>query len=139
MLKVVLDTNIILAAISKSSRYHIIVDFLFNNSYRIVVSNDILLEYEEKLVEKFGFIVSDSFITGLLQSGSVERTDTFFNLHLIKADPDDNKFVDAAFCANANYIVTNAKHFNVLKAADFPSFAVININEFARLLTQPVS
>lgn len=30
----------------------------------------------------------------------------YYHLHLITADPDDDKFVDCAFKANAKYIVT---------------------------------
>ena len=33
---------------------------------------------------------------------------------------DDNKFVDCAFAANATYIVSDDKHYDVLKEVDFP-------------------
>ena len=53
-----------------------------------------------------------------------------FHLDLIKIDPDDNKFVDCAFAANATYIVSNDKHFDILKSIQFPSIDVIKIDEF---------
>ena len=34
---------------------------------------------------------------------------------LINADPDDNKFFDIAVAANADYLVTNDAHFNMVK------------------------
>ena len=136
MLKVILDTNIILASISKTSRSHIIIDFLFRGAYQIAINNDILLEYEEKLTEKFGFSVAESFIAALLQSPVVEKTTVAFNLFLIKADPDDNKFADVAFCSNANFIVSNDRHFNELKKYQFPLIKVISLSEFVNMLTE---
>jgi predicted nucleic acid-binding protein len=47
MLKVVLDTNIILSAVSYHSPYRIIFDKLDSFEYKLAVSTEILLEYEE--------------------------------------------------------------------------------------------
>jgi predicted nucleic acid-binding protein len=49
---------------------------------------------------------------------------------LIEADADDNKFVDCAVAADAEYIVSNDAHFNVLKQIDWPKLTVISIKEF---------
>ena len=46
-------------------------------------------------------------------------------------DVDDNKFVDCAIAANAELIVTNDKHFNVLKTVDWPKLTILGIKEFA--------
>ncbi len=50
--------------------------------------------------------------------------------NLIEADSDDNKFVDCAVSANANGIVTQDKHFNVLRNIDYPNVNLISIAEF---------
>ena len=136
MLKVVLDTNIIISSLSKKSRYHIIIDYLLQGIYTISVNNDILLEYEEKIAEKYNAAYAAAFITALLQSSIAEKVTVDFNLFLIKADPDDNKFADVAFCSNANFIVSNDKHFHELKNYEFPKIEVISIDEFITLLTQ---
>jgi predicted nucleic acid-binding protein len=57
-----------------------------------------------------------------------------FRFNLITADPDDNKFVDCAIVANADYIVSQDNHFNVLKKIDFPKLNVIRIEEFVKEL-----
>ena len=54
--------------------------------------------------------------------------------NLIADDPDDNKFVECALNAGADYIVTNDKHFNVLKNVDFPMVKVVDIMEFRKML-----
>ena len=47
-----------------------------------------------------------------------------------KSDVDDNKFVDCAVAADAEYIVTNDTHFNILQEIPWPKVNVINIKDF---------
>lgn len=54
----------------------------------------------------------------------------------IENDPDDDKFVDCAVSANAVCIVTEDRHFNILKSRTFPSITVLNIEQFRLLLEQ---
>jgi len=58
----------------------------------------------------------------------------YYHLHLITADPDDDKFVDCAFKANAKYIVTEDHHYDVLRNTPFPKIEVVDIDEFLRIL-----
>lgn len=51
------------------------------------------------------------------------------------ADPDDDKFVDCAIAGNADFIVTNDRHFRVLKGIKFPKVKVITLEEFFEMLT----
>ena len=62
------------------------------------------------------------------------RFDPHFSFGLITTDADDNKFVDCAIVANAHFIVTEDKHFNVLKNIEFPHVDVIGIDEFKDIL-----
>lgn len=47
---------------------------------------------------------------------------------LIKDDPDDNKFLDCAYAAKADFIVTGDKH--LLKLGDFFDTKIITPKEF---------
>ena len=67
---------------------------------------------------------------------NVELVNPYYNWNLIPADPDDNKFVDAAVSGNVDYLVTNDKHFKVLKSIEFPPVNVITLEEFGRILTE---
>lgn len=134
MLKIVLDTNIILSSISRKSPYHLIVEALFDNIYELYVTSEILLEYEEKLISNFDKDLAETFISALLMNSSVYKVDFYFDLNLIKNDPDDNKFVNCAFASNVHYLVSNDKHFNVLKNTDFPKINILKIEEFLKLL-----
>ncbi len=64
----------------------------------------------------------------------MEFIQPYFNFHLIEADHDDDKFVDCAFAANAAYIVSDDKHFNILESVNFPKIFVLRLREFMEIL-----
>lgn len=47
--------------------------------------------------------------------------------------------MDCAFAANAHFIVTNDKHFNILQNIDFPKLNTISLENFTELLTKEKS
>lgn len=59
-----------------------------------------------------------------------------YRFRLIEKDVDDNKFVDCAIHANAQYIVTQDQHFEVLKSIGFPHIDVIDTDTFSYLLAK---
>ena len=64
------------------------------------------------------------------------KLDPHFQFRLIEQDVDDNKFVDCAIVANAQYIVTEDRHFKVLETIDFPKVDVVGLDEFLAWLIQ---
>lgn len=50
-------------------------------------------------------------------------------------DEDDNKYVDCAIVANADHLVSEDRHFKILKDIDFPRLSVIKVDEFLQMLT----
>lgn len=49
-------------------------------------------------------------------------------------DLEDNKFVDVAIAGKADYLVTNDKHFNILKELDSPQINVITLDDFKKTI-----
>lgn len=133
-LRVVLDTNVVLRAISSKSNLADLLDKLYQEAYEIVVSNEILSEYEEKITEFYGFLIAKTFLDFLIILPNTRRIEPYFRLNLIVSDIDDNKFVDCAFSANAHYIVTDDKHFKVLQKIKFPNIPIIKAEDFKHLL-----
>lgn len=131
--RVILDTNIFLVSLVPHFKYYWVFEKLLVGDYSLVVSNEILSEYEEKIVEKFGLALSDSRLDFLMLLNNVELVNPYYNWNLITRDPDDNKFVDGAVSGNVDYLVTNDKHFNILKEVEFPPINVINLDEFEAL------
>lgn len=64
------------------------------------------------------------------------KTEIFYRWNLINADLDDNKFVDLSLAADADFIVTNDAHFEILKEIPFPRVKTIQIQEFLKLVKQ---
>lgn len=59
--------------------------------------------------------------------------DANYHWNLITGDTDDNKFVDCAFVANADFIVSEDNHVNILKEIPFPHIRVIKLEDFAAM------
>ncbi len=133
-IKIVLDTNGLLRCISRRSSYAIILQKLYENAFELAVSSDILLEYEEKITEIFSEETADLILSAFTLLPNVEKVDIHFSLNLITADIDDNKFADCAFASNAHFIVTDDRHFNVLKTVGFPLLQVISLDQFIAML-----
>lgn len=58
-----------------------------------------------------------------------------FRFNLITKDYDENKFVDCAIAANADFILTEDNHFQELKQIDFPKVNIIGIKDFQSLFS----
>jgi putative PIN family toxin of toxin-antitoxin system len=131
---VVIDTNVLLVSISGRSKHHWLYSAVIDKKIQIAFTNDILAEYEEQIATHWHPEVAANVIRSLIELSTSKPTIIYFHLNLIENDPDDNKFADCAFAANANYIVTNDTDFNALKQISFPAITVVNIEEFKTIL-----
>lgn len=132
--RIVLDTNSLVQCISPHSRYRKIWDSYVQGEYVLCVSNEILDEYEEILERLTNIKVAKIIIEAIINCPNTLYCTPFYNFHLIEADPDDNKFVDCAISVGAKCIVTEDKHFNILKQIDFPKVDIVGIDDFLKHL-----
>ncbi|MCQ2314681.1 MAG: putative toxin-antitoxin system toxin component, PIN family [Bacteroidales bacterium] len=130
MINVVLDTNCLLMSLSSKGRYFSVWRDLLAGKYVLCLTNEILTEYEEILTQKIGKNVAGNIISAIMNLPNVKKVDVYFHFLLIKSDPDDDKFVDCAIKANAKYIVSEDRHYDVLREISFPKVDVIGIDEF---------
>ena len=128
--RIVLDTNCLLQAISRRSRFYPIWRDFIQGRYELCVTTEILDEYEEILSRHTSSIVGRMVVEAILRANNVVRVDAQFRFGLIESDPDDNKFVDCSIVANAEYIVTDDAHFDVLKDIPFPRVLVMTAESF---------
>ena len=134
--RVVVDTNIILVALTSHSRWYKVFEALREGAYTLVVSNDIITEYAEKIFAKYDRLTAENFLRTLLVLPNVERQEIYFRWNLIPSDPDDNKFVDCAIASSADYLVSEDRHYNVLAGIEFPVVNVLRLAEFAERYIQ---
>jgi len=100
----------------------------------IALTPGILLEYEEQISKHWNSTIALNVVRSLTELPSSRFVTVYYNLELITADPDDNKFIDCAFASNADFIISNDSHFAVLKNINFPSIPVLKIDGFEQLL-----
>jgi len=127
---VVIDTNCLLQIIARKSPYRPIWDAFLKGRYELCVSNEILDEYQEILGQQITPTIAENIVLLILNQENVRLVDPHFRMGLITADPDDNKFVDCAFAAGADYLVSEDSHFNVLRKTPFPLLNLVTLDEF---------
>ncbi len=132
--KIVLDTNCLLASISRRSNAYPVWKGFQEGRYKLCVTNEILAEYEEMIAKMASTEVATNVVRMIMNSRHVEFVDTYYHWNLIVTDPDDNKFVDCAFAAGATYIVSDDSHFNILRDITFPQLLVLKLKEFLNTL-----
>lgn len=134
MRKIVLDTNCLLMCLPKKSPFRNVWNAILAGQITLCVTTDIIEEYLEILTQKTNYKIANNIVSAITNSRHVEFITTYFKLHLINTDEDDNKFVDCAFAAGASCIVSNDSHFKVLKTIDFPKIPVLRIEDYSILL-----
>ena len=133
-MNVIIDTNCLIASIPpKNPEYWLYVAFR-HKAFNWVISNEIMLEYEEQISDFYSPHTAELVVNILLTTSNVIKTEPFIRWKLIAADPDDDKFADLAISANAQYLVTNDHHFDVLKTLPFPTVNVVTLNKFQEIL-----
>lgn len=132
---VVLDTNCLIQALPTKSLYHKVWTDFLEGKYRLCVSNEILMEYEEILAEHTSPQVAHNVVEAIARHPQTYYRESYFRFHLLSdIDKDDDKFVDCAITANADYIVTEDSHFKHLKQIPFPQLKVLTLDEFTDTL-----
>jgi len=135
-MRLVIDTNCLLASVPRRSQYRWLYDAVLNGDVELVVTTEIMLEYEEQLGLFYAPEYADYILSTLTNLPNVVLVNPLhFQWVLIKDDADDNKFVDTAIASNADYIITNDRHFRVLQTIDFPSVAFMRLADFEPVLT----
>jgi len=134
MLRVILDTNIVISALHKpDSDADIILNLALDEEaglLQLCLSKAILTEYLEVLSRNKFKYFNRAKTQAML--GAIKRISFWVspkvNIDLIKADPEDNKFLECALEARADFIITgNTRHFPFKK---FKTTRIVTPREF---------
>lgn len=134
MRRIVLDTNCLLQSLPSKSPYHKIWTDILCGKISLCVNTEILDEYEEILSQKTNSEVATNVVEAIARLHTTTYQEIYVHFGLIQDDEDDNKFADCAVASGAEFIVTNDKHYNILKRTPWPDIRVTNIKEFIKLL-----
>jgi putative PIN family toxin of toxin-antitoxin system len=120
--------------LTSRSHYHVIYQSLIKGKFNLAISVDIMLEYEEVVQNKYSVATAQSMIALLTELTNVNYVHPHYQWNLIETDADDNKYCDCAIAGQASFIVTEDRHFDVLKTIPFPALSVITIDQFLQML-----
>ena len=128
MTRVVLDTNIFISAVL-GGRLGVIIDEWKAGKFKLIVTDSIAREYLD-VINRPKFKIPQAEIIAvsdyLLQLGEfVTLTE---EIHIIVADPTDDKFLEAALAGKVDYIVSGDNHLLELKS--FREIPIITAKEF---------
>ena len=135
-MKYVVDTNVLIACVSRKSEHYWIWQALINEELTLCVTTDILAEYEEILGDFYSPAFAKYIMEIIDEMQNVQFINKYYFWRLITVDPDDNKFVDCAVACNARCIVTEDNHFNVLKKIAYPRVLALKIADFKILMNK---
>jgi uncharacterized protein len=133
-MKVVVDTNVLLVSISPRSKSNWLWQAILLGEIDMYVTTDILDEYAEIIEQKINKAVSDAVLDLLSDLPNVHNINKYYFWQLVEVDPDDNKFIDCAIAAGAEYLVSEDKHLRVIKQYPYFKITLLKLAEFKILL-----
>ena len=132
-MRAVLDTNVFLSGIHWYGASSKVLSAWFLNKFTLVSS----MEINRELFTQFRDfkIMMETEEIHYWESLVPEKSELVApnrKIDIVKDDPDDNKFIEAALEGKADYIVTQDKH--LLKIKEFRKIKIITPEEFIKLL-----
>jgi putative PIN family toxin of toxin-antitoxin system len=116
MLKVVLDTNIIISGLLFGGKPQKILELVIDKKIEGFISRFIINEVCEVLRKKFNFSSEDTARIEILIRKSFVLINPDFSLKIIKNQSFDNHILEAAIAAQAEYLISgDTKHLLPLK------------------------
>jgi len=133
LVKIVLDTNIVVSAHLSAEGYsRFVLDLALAAKVEFYISPEILAEYEAVL-RRPRFAIAPKLVAASLRLMK-RRAVMVIPKQTVTAsqDPDDNRFLECAQEANADYLVTgNARHF----PKTWHTTKVVSPRQFIELIT----
>jgi putative PIN family toxin of toxin-antitoxin system len=133
MLKVVLDTNILISAILFGGKPRQILEKAIRGEIRLCLSEEVLEELRGVLGRsKFGYSpeMIQFIFTELI--GIADFVNPSETIEVVLEDPEDNRILECAVEAKANYIISGDSH--LLKLSRYLNVEVLNAAAFLERL-----
>jgi putative PIN family toxin of toxin-antitoxin system len=129
VLRVVLDTNVLISAILFGGKPRQILEKAIRGEIRLSISEPILEELSGVL-RRSKFDYSPEMIQFILTelTGIADFVNPSEAIDIVLEDPDDNRILECAVEAEANYIITG--DFHLLKLSRYRNIEVLNGIEF---------
>jgi len=133
VLRVVLDTNVLISAILFGGKPRQILEKAIRGKIRLCLSEPILEELKGVL-QRSKFDYSPEMIQFILTElvGIADLVNPSETLNVVLEDPEDNRIPECAVGAKANYIISG--DFHLLKLSRYRNIEVVNAFAFLERL-----
>jgi len=136
MLRVVLDTNILVSGIGWPGFPGRLVDEWIDGRFTLVESPNLLGEFRRVIKdEKFAFLDQDDvdeFFRMLV--GKAEVVEPASMVDIINEDPADNRVLECAVAGRADFIVSGDRH--LLRLGSFAGVRIVTARQMVELLAK---
>jgi putative PIN family toxin of toxin-antitoxin system len=134
VLRVVLDTNILISAILFGGKPRQILENAIRGEIRLCISEPILEELKGVL-QRSKFDYSPEMIQVILTelTGVADFVNPSESINVVLEDPEDNRILECAVEAEASYIITG--DFHLLKLRKYRNIKVVNAVAFLEKLS----
>lgn len=131
--KVILDTNIFISALACEGNEREVLRKCIKREVVLYLTESIFKEIERVLeYPKFNFTQAEKDSLKLVLTEIGNLVSATLKIDLLADDPSDNKFLEAAFAAEADFLVTGDKH--LLEIKQFGKTKILRAPEFLKLL-----
>lgn len=135
MVKVVIDTNVLVSATLFGGNPEQILDSAEEGKIKILISEEILEEFKGVLQRKFGFSLDIVEITvSAIKEISTLVTPTQ-RLNVIKKKEDDNRILECAVEGKVQYIVSGDKR-HLLPLKEYQGIKILSPAQFLKVISQ---
>jgi uncharacterized protein len=126
------DTNIYISALQFGGAPREFLGLAQDGAFRLAISNALLEEMRGVLSVKFNWVPQMLDEADAMLSRFTTRVVSTQTLHVVDADPDDDRVLECAVAAYSQYVVSGDKHLLTLKR--YEQIEIVSLAEFMRLL-----
>lgn len=133
MLRIVLDTNVLISAIIRNGKPRKLFQLGIDGKYQILTSKEILNEFEGVIHRpKFKMTKDEVIVIVSTLVDSSEKIPLKSNFKVIESDPDDDIIINTAYDGKADYIVSGDPDLKSLK--NFKGIKIVSVDEMLKIL-----
>jgi putative PIN family toxin of toxin-antitoxin system len=128
-MRIVVDTNVLISGIHWGGIPAKIIQAWANDRFKVACSAEIIREYSDVLHRvNLGMphAESDNILSFLISQSEIVQPNHWFKI--VHEDPEDDKFIDCAFHARANLILSGDKH--LLRLEKFGPIRILSPFQF---------
>lgn len=130
-MRAVLDTNVLISGVIATGVPHEILVAGFSDEFQIIVSVETLTEFRATLLkypDKFQMDAEEVQADVETVRYYAAFVDPDEDLAVVDADPDDDKFLEAAVAGNVDYLVSGDRH--LLDLGSFRGIPIVDPRTF---------